>query len=79
MRCSPIWPPRSPTERTGPFRFGRRHHPFAAAASGVGFSFGYAVDVRGRDAVGIRNATDGWHPAIEVREVSAHPGTRRQN
>jgi len=41
----------------------------------VGFSFGYAVDVRGRDAVGIRNATDGWYPAIEVREVSAHPST----
>ena len=49
--------------------------PSPPRSSGVGFSFGYAVDVRGRDAVGIRNATDGWYPAIEVREVPAHPGT----
>jgi hypothetical protein len=42
-------------------------HTFAAAcrAAGVGFSFGYAVDVRVRDAVETLNAGDGWYPAIE--------------
>jgi hypothetical protein len=43
-------------------------HSFADAcrAAGVGFSFGYAVDARVRDAVQILNTTDGWYPAIET-------------
>jgi hypothetical protein len=32
---------------------------------GVGFSFGYAVDARVRDAAEILNESDGWYPAIE--------------
>ena len=42
-------------------------HTFADAcrASGVGYSFGYAVDARVRDAVEILNTTDGWYPAID--------------
>jgi hypothetical protein len=42
-------------------------HAFADAcrAAGVGFSFGYAVDARVRDAVEILNAADGWYPAID--------------
>jgi hypothetical protein len=42
-------------------------HSFADAcrAAGVGFSFGYAVDARVRDAVQILNTTDGWYPAID--------------
>lgn len=43
-------------------------HAFAAAcrAAGVGFSFGYAVDARVREAVEILNARDAWSPAIEA-------------
>ena len=43
-------------------------HAFAGACrqAGVGFSFGYAVDARVRDAVEILNANDGWSPAIEA-------------
>jgi len=42
-------------------------HAFATACgdAGVGFSFGYAVDARVRDAVEILNRNDGWYPAIE--------------
>jgi hypothetical protein len=42
-------------------------HAFADAcrAAGVGFSFGYPVDTRVRDAVEVLNATDGWYPAID--------------
>jgi hypothetical protein len=42
-------------------------HSFAGACrkAGVGFSFGYAVDTRVRDAVEILNTNDGWYPAIE--------------
>ena len=42
-------------------------HTFAAACrtAGAGFSFGYAVDARVRDAVEVLNAHDGWYPAIE--------------
>jgi hypothetical protein len=42
-------------------------HAFADAcrAVGVGFSFGYGVDARVRDAVEILNTTDGWYPAID--------------
>ncbi len=42
-------------------------HAFADACrtAGVGFSFGYAVDTRVRDAVELLNANDGWYPAIE--------------
>ena len=43
-------------------------HAFAdtCRAAGVGFSFGYAVDARVRDAVEVLNPTDGWYPAIEA-------------
>lgn len=43
-------------------------HTFAQACrtTGVGFSFGYAVDVRVRDAVEVLNQGDGWYPAIEA-------------
>jgi len=42
-------------------------HTFAGACrkAGVGFSFGYAVDARVRDAVEILNTNDGWYPAID--------------
>ena len=42
-------------------------HAFATACrdAGVGFSFGYAVDARVRDAVEILNRNDSWYPAIE--------------
>jgi hypothetical protein len=42
-------------------------HAFAQACrvAGVGFSFGYAVDARVRDAVEMLNTTDSWHPAID--------------
>jgi hypothetical protein len=42
-------------------------HTFAGACrkAGVGFSFGYAVDARVRDAVEILNTNDGWSPAID--------------
>ena len=42
-------------------------HSFADACrtTGVGFSFGYAVDARVRDAVEVLNTTDRWSPAIE--------------
>src|SRR4029079_14080637 len=42
-------------------------HTFADAcrAVGVGFSFGYAVDARVRDAAETLNAGDSWYPAIE--------------
>jgi hypothetical protein len=42
-------------------------HSFADAcrAAGVGFSFGYAVDARVRDAVEMLNTTDSWYPAID--------------
>jgi hypothetical protein len=42
-------------------------HTFADACRdvGVGFSFGYAVDARVRDAVEVLNTTDSWYPAIE--------------
>ncbi|HEY0805476.1 MAG TPA: IS1380 family transposase [Pseudonocardiaceae bacterium] len=42
-------------------------HGFAEACRqrGVGFSFGYAVDARVRDATEFLNCTDGWYPAIE--------------
>jgi hypothetical protein len=42
-------------------------HTFADACrtAGVGFSFGYAVDARVRDAVETLNTTDGWSPAID--------------
>jgi Transposase DDE domain group 1 len=43
-------------------------HAFADACrtAGVGFSFGYAVDARVRDAVEILNRNDSWYPAIEA-------------
>jgi len=43
-------------------------HAFADTCrqAGVGFSFGYAVDSRVRDAVEVLNRTDGWYPAIEA-------------
>jgi hypothetical protein len=42
-------------------------HAFATACrdAGVGFSFGYPVDARVRDAVEILNRNDSWYPAIE--------------
>jgi Transposase DDE domain group 1 len=42
-------------------------HGFADACrvAGVGFSFGYAVDARVRDAVETLNSTDSWYPAID--------------
>ncbi len=42
-------------------------HTFADACrdAGVGFSFGYAVDTRVRDAVEILNTNDAWYPAID--------------
>jgi hypothetical protein len=42
-------------------------HTFAQACrtTGVGFSFGYAVDVRVRDATEILNQGQCWYPAIE--------------
>jgi hypothetical protein len=42
-------------------------HSFADAcrAVGVGFSFGYAVDARVRDAAETLNEGDSWYPAIE--------------
>jgi hypothetical protein len=42
-------------------------HAFAQACrvAGVGFSFGYAVDARVRDAVEMLNTTDSWYPAID--------------
>jgi hypothetical protein len=43
-------------------------HTFAAACrtAGAGFSFGYPIDTRVRDAVEILNTTDSWYPAIET-------------
>lgn len=43
-------------------------HTFAQACrtTGVGFSFGYAVDARVRDAVEVLNTVDGWYPAIDA-------------
>lgn len=43
-------------------------HTFAqeCRTTGVGFSFGYAVDARVRDAVEILNTAEGWYPAIEA-------------
>jgi hypothetical protein len=43
-------------------------HTFAqeCRAQGVGFSFGYPVDTRVRDAVEILNTTDSWYPAIDA-------------
>lgn len=43
-------------------------HKFADAcrAAGVGFSFGYPVDVRVQDAVDTLNLADGWYPAIDT-------------
>jgi hypothetical protein len=42
-------------------------HSFAEAcrAAGVGFSFGYAVDARVRDATDTLNISDSWYPAID--------------
>jgi len=42
-------------------------HTFADACrmAGAGFSFGYAVDSRVRDAVEILNTNDSWYPAID--------------
>jgi hypothetical protein len=42
-------------------------HTFADACrtAGVGFSLGYAVDTRVRDAVEVLNTNDGWYPAID--------------
>lgn len=43
-------------------------HTFADACrtSGVGFSFGYAVDTRVQAAVETLNEADGWYPAIDA-------------
>jgi hypothetical protein len=43
-------------------------HAFADAcrAAGVGFSFGYAVDARVRDAAETLNEANSWYPAIEA-------------
>ena len=43
-------------------------HRFAQAcrSGGVGFSFGYPVDVRVQDAVDTLNIGDGWYPAIDA-------------
>ena len=43
-------------------------HTFADAcrAAGVGFSFGYPVDVRVQDAVDTLNLAEGWYPAIDT-------------
>ena len=51
-------------------------HAFADAcrARGVGFSFGYAVDARVRDAAETLNEADGWYPAIEIER--RHPRRR---
>ena len=46
----------------------RRCHPRfrrGVPAAGVGFSFGYAVDARVRDAVEILDRSEGWYPAID--------------
>jgi hypothetical protein len=42
-------------------------HTFAehCRSTGVGFSFGYAVDVRVRDAAEVLNAGQCWYPAID--------------
>lgn len=42
-------------------------HAFADACreAGVGFSFGYELDTRVRDAVEVLHRTDGWYPAID--------------
>ena len=43
-------------------------HKFAAACRehGVGFSFGFPVDARVRDAVDTLNLAQGWYPAIDA-------------
>jgi Transposase DDE domain group 1 len=43
-------------------------HKFAEACrtAGVGYSFGYPVDVRVQDAVDTLNLADGWYPAIDT-------------
>ena len=43
-------------------------HTFADAcrAAGVGFSFGYPLDVRVQDAVDTLNLADAWYPAIDT-------------
>jgi hypothetical protein len=43
-------------------------HTFADAcrAAGVGFSFGYPVDMRVQDAVDTLTLADGWYPAIDT-------------
>ncbi|MGY1994737.1 IS1380 family transposase [Mycolicibacterium fortuitum] len=43
-------------------------HTFADACrtAGVGFSFGYPVDVRVQDAVDTLNLADAWYPAIDT-------------
>jgi len=43
-------------------------HAFATACrtAGVGFSFGYPVDVRVQDAVDTLNLADAWYPAIDT-------------
>lgn len=43
-------------------------HKFADACrtSGVGFSFGYPVDLRVQDAVDTLNLAQGWYPAIDT-------------
>ncbi len=62
----------SPDDRGGPPVLVRcdsagATHTFADAcrAVGVGFSFGYAVDARVRDAAETLNEGDSWYPAIE--------------
>jgi len=43
-------------------------HTFARVcwAGGVGFSFGYAVDIRVRDAAETLTEGESWYPAIET-------------
>ena len=55
-------------------------HRFAQACrtGGVGFSFGYPVDVRVQDAVDTLNIGDGWYPAIDTDgDIVTGPGLLR--
>jgi hypothetical protein len=53
-------------------------HSFAGACrqAGVGFSFGYAVDTRVRDATDILNANHGWSRSTPGAASVTAPGSR---
>lgn len=80
----PKWRP-DPADRGGPKILVRcdaagATHTFAehCRTTGVGFSFGYAVDARVRAAVEILNTAQGWYPAIETTIACARaPGSPR--